>query len=169
MLEKDHQLYNSNCLSKKEVHSWIVHGPNLDLISSVRNFGEYLSAKLRNAVVSIRGKEKKRDESISTSQLRQIFIKMKSIEAKGGFIEKKGSRVMENKTATVEFLMLKPLMAYAKSRQGTTGMMRLVERLDWAIDAVIGASSYEEKQARFKNFCKLFEAILAYHRAFGGK
>jgi len=152
-----------------EINSWILEGPNLALINSVNNFGEYLSKDLKNVKVVKKRKERTQDESITTSQIRQIFAKMKSIEAKGGFLERKEGEVKENKNAKIEFLMLKPLMAYAKKRHDTVGMMRLVERLDWAIDAVISADDLSERQKRFKNFCKLFEAILAYHRAHGGK
>ncbi|HDH97692.1 MAG TPA: type III-A CRISPR-associated protein Csm2 [Deltaproteobacteria bacterium] len=47
-------------------------------------------------------------------------------------------------------------------------MDRLKDRVNWGIDAVLNGP-VEEETKRFKNFCKLFEAILAYHKAHGGK
>ncbi|NLX18172.1 MAG: type III-A CRISPR-associated protein Csm2, partial [Desulfobulbus sp.] len=40
--------------------------------------------------------------------------------------------------------------------------------MTWGIDAVLEGDSETETQ-RFNHFCKLFEAVLAYHRAHGGK
>lgn len=147
MLQKNHELYDSSSLNQANVKSWISNGPDSDLLKAVDNFGRDISKK------------------VSTSQLRQIFAKMKSIEAKGGLINKKGQG--ENKTAKIELLMLKPLMAYASGRHSS--IKRLVERLDWAIDEVLAGKTCEKKQERFRNFCKLFESILAYHRKYGGK
>lgn len=94
---------------------------------------------------------------VTTSQIRQIFGKLKSIEAKGfNSSERRG-----------EFMMLKPLIAYAAGRHKKTGLLRLKERVSWGIDAVIEGPAENEPQ-RFKNFCRLFEAILAYHKAHGG-
>ncbi len=169
MLDRDHKLYDCSNLSNNEVVSWIDNGPSLQLVNSVKGFGKYLSEDLKNAKIVIKGKEKKRDESISTSQIRQIFAKMKAVEARGGFVERRAEGVFENSRTSIELLMLKPLMAYARSRHRTVGMLRLVERLNWAIDEVLKADNVKLKQQRFKNFCKLFEAILAYHRAYGGR
>jgi len=169
MLPKKHELFNFNDLDQSEVEKWVREGPDKSLIESVEAFGRYISDTLKNAKIKIKNKEKKRDESVSTSQIRQIFAKMKTLEAKGGLIQGDKRDVVDGNARIIDFLMLKPLMAYASSRHNTVGMKRLVERLDWALNCVVEGSGIKEKQKRFKNFCKLFEAILAYHRAYGGK
>lgn len=131
-------------LVEKDVKQWIEKGPSADLIKKTEVFGRRLE---------------KTKPKLSTSQIRQVFSKLKSIEAKG---------FTQQRTA---FLMLKPLMAYAAARhgsQGLGGIDLLKERLTWGIDAVFSGTSGTE-ETRFNHFCRLFEAILAYHRAAGGK
>ena len=162
MLDPKHELANTQSLSVQEVKEWVVQGPSLETINQVRLFGFYLGKTLKKAKVRNlkNGKDKFVDESVTTSQIRQIFTKMKSIEAKGG---------LSDVTQRTDFLMLKPLLAYAVGRHKKTGLDRLKERLDWGIDEVLSGSNEAEEQQRFNNFCKLFEAVLAYHRASGGK
>ena len=57
--------------------------------------------------------------------------------------------------------MLKPKLAYAAARN------RNVEELKDALTQAINQVDNHEK--RFKNFVDFFEAILAYHRAYGGE
>ena len=59
-----------------------------------------------------------------------------------------------------ELLLLKPKLAYAASRPGSTsGTRELRKVLSSAIDFV------GNDPERFENFCSFFEAILSYHRA----
>lgn len=95
------------------------------------------------------GEDLKRD-GLTTSQIRNIFASVKKMEMKG-FNEK-------------ELLFLKPQLAYAAARSGAKeGTKKLKDILTSAIDAV----GNDEK--RFENFCKFFEAILAYYQAAGWK
>jgi CRISPR-associated protein Csm2 len=59
--------------------------------------------------------------------------------------------------------MLKPKMAYAAARAQGQGAKILTSVLSHAIDAVGSDAS------KFPRFVDLFEAILAYHKAAGGK
>lgn len=62
-----------------------------------------------------------------------------------------------------ELLLLKPKLAYAAAKPGAKkGIIDLKEVLSTAIDNVDDAD-------KFKNFVNFFEAILAYHRAAGGR
>ena len=89
-------------------------------------------------------------KGLTTSQIRNVFGSVKKMEMKG-FQEK-------------ELLLLKPKLAYAASRPGSKkGTEDLRDVLSNAIDFV------GDNQERFENFCNFFEAILAYHRAAGGK
>jgi len=87
---------------------------------------------------------------LTTSQIRNVFGSVKKMEMRG-FKEK-------------EVLLLKPKLAYAASRPGAKrGTSDLRKVLSTAIDCVGDNDTF------FENFCNFFEAILAYHRAAGGK
>lgn len=92
--------------------------------------------------------------SVSTSQIRNIFGSVKKME-------------MEAEMDLAQVLLLKPRIAYADKRN--KGLHDLAKELIAGIDAVDAGKSPDEKKARFKRFCQGFEAILAYHRAHGGK
>ena len=89
-----------------------------------------------------------------TSQIRKVFGEVRRLEMRG-----------YNEAA---FLMLKPRLAYLR-REGSSEAEAFSRVLSAAIDAVVEGSTEAEKHKRFKTFIDFFEAILAYHRAFGGK
>jgi CRISPR-associated protein Csm2 len=62
--------------------------------------------------------------------------------------------------------MLKPKLAYQTAR--TPSVDKLKQVLSEAIDEVV-KSVPEKKDSAFQRFMDLFEAILAYHRALGGR
>ena len=162
MLKSGHKQEYSLALVKDQVNDWIINGPNNHLVEQADNFGKYIADLLRKTQEKKRSGDDKidirSDEIVTTSQIRQIFGKLKSIEAKG----------FTSPEQRTEFLMLKPLISYAAGRHKKTGLERLKERVCWGIDAVLEGDSEDEQPQRFKNFCRLFEAILAYHKAHGG-
>jgi len=85
----------------------------------------------------------------SRSQVRNIFTAVKQLEARGfeGFNPE-------------DFLMLRPRLAYAASRDNTVRVLRDI--LGPAIDEVLNASQQEEQEKRFHRFCLCCEAIVAY-------
>lgn len=99
-------------------------------------------------------------KSVSTSQIRNIFGTSKKIEM---------NLDQENlEQAYGKLIMLKPKMAYANGRFNRTGnnipgFKVLVDCLSYAIDKIEG------KYDRMQSFFDFFEAILAYHKAEGGK
>mgnify|MGYP000285276639 CR=1 FL=1 len=125
-------------LDKNVINQWVDSGPTTKLIAQVEDFGRGL-----------------KHNKLSTSQIRQVFTRLKSIEAKG---------ITEHQT---EFLMLKPFISYAASRFNARGLQDLKQAMDIGIDKVM-AQGNTSLQTRFANFCSLFEAILAYHKAEGG-
>lgn len=126
---------------KNEIEKWVKSGPEPELISSAEKFGKKI-----------------KESGLTTSQIRQVFSKLKSIEAK------------EYIPQRTEFMMLKPFIAYAAGRHKVKGLQELKEKITWGIDCVLDVEGdIIEEEKRFKNFCKLFEAILAYHKAHGGK
>lgn len=94
------------------------------------------------------GKQVKND-GLTTNQIRNIYGLAKKMEMKG--------------FSAHELMMLKPKMAYAAARASGRGAQILSKVLSDAIDAVGSDAS------KFPRFVDLFEAILAYHKAAGGK
>ena len=87
--------------------------------------------------------------NLTTSQIRNIYGAVKKMQMKGGELD------------THKLLMLKPKLAYAAKRHGG-GVDALKDVLTQAIDLV---GKDKEKFSRFVDF---FEAILAYHKFYGG-
>lgn len=92
-------------------------------------------------------------KSVTTSQIRNIYGTVKKLEMTSGL-------------DLPAVLLLKPRIAYASQRNKLDILANVITR---AIDAVNDGKTNDEKQERFQRFCKGFEAILAYHRAAGGK
>jgi len=97
-------------------------------------------------------------EGLTRSQIRNIFTEVRKIEA-----------LWETKAedALRRLVMLKPKLDYQAARQRQVKGLKQV--LVEAIDAVVEASDPAERNRRFQRFVDLFEAILAYHRAKGGR
>ncbi|MEE4358508.1 MAG: type III-A CRISPR-associated protein Csm2 [Desulfococcaceae bacterium] len=121
--------------------------------------------KIAGEMIQIKRNGKGIDEgaSVSTSQIRNIYGSSKKIEMS---LDKNNMPLMYNR-----LILLKPKMAYANGRfnkklrwgDKIPGFKTLVDSLSYAIDKVDG--DYD----RMKNFFNFFEAILAYHKAEGGK
>ena len=98
-----------------------------------------------------------KNEGLTTNQIRNIFGLVKRMEME----MRKGSDWKH------ELMMLKPKMAYAaaraKERSRDRGAETLAKVLARAIDEVGSDAS------KFSRFVDLFEAILAYHKAAGGR
>jgi CRISPR-associated protein Csm2 len=92
------------------------------------------------------------ENKLTTSQIRKIFGEVKKMEMKG-YEEKK-------------FLMLKPYLSYTAKRNSSRGMDLFKNIIINSIDAVVNNN---DPNKAFNNFCQLFEAILAYHKSYGGK
>lgn len=127
---------------EKFTSAWITEGINNDTILYAEELGRMLAE----------GPFK-----MTTSQIRNFFGEVKRIQM---------SRIENNKPA---FLLLKPKLAYAATRadkrQGITLFKNVMES---AIDAV-QIDQLQNASARFQNFCDFLEAVLAYHKAAGGK
>ena len=125
--------------------SWIQSGLNTEAIKFAEEFGKSLA------------------RTLSTSQIRNVFGEVRRIQQKG-----------ITNSFDSEVLLLKPKLSYARARaSGKTGAdaaRDLESVLSSAIDAIFqNAINPEQKFQRFENFANFFEAILAYHRANGGK
>jgi CRISPR-associated protein Csm2 len=104
------------------------------------------------------------DKKFTSSQIRNVFGEIRRIEAK------------RYKEETTSFLLLKPKMAYAygrfrqKNERDAEGVGYFKQILDKAHEAVVKDTTNVDLQSeRFGRFVQLMEAILAYHKASGGK
>jgi CRISPR-associated protein Csm2 len=90
--------------------------------------------------------------NLTNSKIRNIYGEIKRIQMKG---------YNEEKSA---FLLLKPKVAYSLGREeGNAEGLKLFQLI---FDR---CSRDVSDQKSYQNFCKFIEAILAYHRAIGGK
>jgi CRISPR-associated protein Csm2 len=127
---------------KKE---WILSGADKDMIKYAEEFGEYMAPKGKDK------NEKNRDnQCLTKSQIRNVFGELKRIQ--GDFKSNKSS-----------FYLLKAKVAYAEGRNNTMGMRLFKLAFDEGWNYVGDNEKY------FINFCYFIEAILAYHKAHGGK
>lgn len=90
------------------------------------------------------------DNKLTTSQIRNVFGELKRIQMKGFDSEK------------TAFLLLKPKMAYAAKRNSNDGINVFKDVFNKGHNEV-------NDEITFINFISLIEAILAYHKAFGGR
>lgn len=97
-------------------------------------------------------------QKLSTSQIRNIFGTVRRIEMNWP----ENASAEQAHKARRELLLLKPKMAYQAKRERGRGVKQLTDVLSQAIDLVGG------DRTRFQNFVDFFEAILAYHKAYGG-
>jgi CRISPR-associated protein Csm2 len=88
---------------------------------------------------------------LTNSKIRSVYGEIKRIQM-GEFEKEKSS-----------FYLLKPKVAYALGRDEQNKGLQLFKKV------FDDASQYVTDNASYKNFCNLLEAILAYHKANGGK
>lgn len=91
------------------------------------------------------------NNGLTNSKIRSIYGEIKRIQM-GEFEKEKSS-----------FYLLKPKVAYALGRDEKNEGLKLFKKVfDKAFESVTDQKSYQ-------NFCNFIEAILAYHKAYGGK
>jgi CRISPR-associated protein Csm2 len=96
--------------------------------------------------------------NLTRAQIRNIFTEVRKIEASWGAHPAEAMRRLN---------MLKPKLDYQAIRAKPVELLRDV--LTQAINQVNEAKDEVERNRRFRVFMDLFEAILAYHRAKGGR
>ena len=134
--------------------NWLKEKITNETVNWAERFGNHLAQKGDFAFVDRELRRKKQDRRgnyikrniLTTSQLRKFFGEVKRQQAKGF-----------NKS---DFVLLKPKLAYAvgRAKDDDAKIHDFYHVLSSAIDEV-----NDEKE--FKNFIKIFEAIVAYHKA----
>ncbi len=96
---------------------------------------------------------------LTTAQIRALFGEVRQIQ---------GQMSIEHKKAWRRLYLLKPKIAYRVRRAPGQGVKMLADVLNPALDEVLKAKDEPTQKAYFKNFVEFFEAILAYHKYYGG-
>lgn len=140
--------YNKIKDIKSKIPTWVNQGftskSDIDLIE---DFGKYLA----DARPNDRGGWKSGWNAISTSQIRIAYGEVTRLKMQ--FDES-------------SMMMLRPKIAYAAARDGGQTYRDLQVVISEGINSV---SESNEKKKAFLNLANLFEALLAYHKAYGGK
>lgn len=111
-------------------------------VDFAQEFGEYLGIDDYN---DPRNPRKVTATKMTTSQLRKFFGEVKRQQMQG--------------YDPTEFILLKPKLAYAAGRSESNSKIReFFSVMSTAIDLV-------KDEVSFNNFIKVFEAVVAYHKA----
>jgi CRISPR-associated protein Csm2 len=111
-----------------------------------------------------------KSQDLKTSQIRALFGEVRQIQAEWSIEGRRGH-------ARRRLVLLKPKMAYRARRERGRAVEELVKVLDPALDLVVEAPPRAEDESpgtgnnqddNFQRFVDFFEAILAYHKAYGG-
>jgi CRISPR-associated protein Csm2 len=138
--------------SESELRAIIQEGDADKLVSVAENLGRILARP---------------PDQLTTSQIRAIFGAVREIEMRWPpGAQPRAEEDTHARRSHRELLLLKPKLAYQAARaqaQRSQGVTHLQQVLSPAID-LVGTN-----RERFQNFVEFFEAILAYHRAHGGR
>lgn len=97
-----------------------------------------------------------RRNGVTTSQIRRVYSAVKKIQTR----VQMGEKFQSN-----ELILLKPKLAYVAARAPEARKPN-TEKLK---DVLTEAISIVDDDKKFQNFVAFFEAVLAYHKAFGGE
>jgi CRISPR-associated protein Csm2 len=105
------------------------------------------------------GKHLAKVKKLKTTQIRNAYGSMKKLEMTGW-----------NHQTAQSLLLLKPRLAYAAGRHGggVEDLKHVITKaIDFIFDDEINKDEKMKKQS-FQRFCQFFEAIVAYHKCYGG-
>lgn len=112
--------------------------------------------------------KKLKGKGLTSHQIRAIFGEVRQIQAEWSVNRDRAFR---------RLVLLKPKMKYRARKERGDAVKELVETLESALDYVIKAPPRSGKPPvdpnnrddNFQRFVEFFEAILAYHKAYGGE
>jgi CRISPR-associated protein Csm2 len=103
-----------------------------------------------------------KNAGLTTSQIRALFGEVRQIQAQWNMGEESRQK------ARRRLVLLKPKMAYRARKERGKAVQDLVDALRPALDEVISEKNAAKQDEHFRHFVEFFEAILAYHKAYGG-
>jgi len=103
-----------------------------------------------------------KNAGLTTSQIRALFGEVRQIQAQWNMGEESRQK------ARRRLVLLKPKMAYRARKERGKAVQDLVDALRPALDEVISEKNAAKQDGHFHRFVEFFEAILAYHKAYGG-
>lgn len=139
------QNYNQPIVQKPEIinKNIIDKGIKSSDIDNIKAWGKYFA-------------EDDGGKKVTTSQLRKFFGEIKRIQA-------------DFENCKMDLILLDPKIAYAVGRakkEARQGSLLKIEEFYRQISPLI--SIIDEDQKKFKHFVQLCEAIVAYHKQYGG-
>lgn len=129
---------------------WITNGLTESAVKFAEQFGEHLC--------DLQNDKRVGRMAMTTSQIRNFFGEIKRIQARmhaKSFQEEKPN-----------FLLLRPKLAYAEARVVSKAGKSRISDFRSVLDKAHLAVSQEKD---FQNFVDFMEAILAYHKYYGGR
>lgn len=126
---------------------WIHNGISEEAVNWANKFGEELAS--RDGAI----------KPMTTSQLRKFYGELRRIDT-------------DFNRKIVDLPMLQPMLAYAVGRDkddkgnNKTKIAIFEREITKGLKAI--RSDEQHQKSDFKNFVKLFEAIVAYHKFYGG-
>jgi len=130
-------------LPSPEIMTKIIQGNDTDLlVNQAEDFGKELA-----------------NRKLTTNQIRAFFGQVKQIELSVNRENRKLEEPLDDSDRR-KLILLKPKLAYQAKRH--TSVKPLEQVLSSAIDLI-------KNRKHFVNFVDFFEAILAYHKAEGGR
>lgn len=142
-----------------------VSKPSKEVLQKIVQGDEVLSARLTVEWAEKLGRDLK-NNGLKTSQIRNVFGEVRRIEMRWPVEANSPRDVQDARTAERDLLLLKPKLRYQAKREQerrSSGIDDLAQVLIDSIDLVDG------NREHFQRFVDFFEAILAYHKAEGGK
>lgn len=103
-----------------------------------------------------------KESGLTTSQIRALFGEVRQIQGLWSMGNEQQSQ------ARRRLSLLKPKMAYRAKKESGSAVKELIDVLEPAVNHVI-AAHVDKQAAHFTRFVEFFEAILAYHKAQGGR
>ncbi len=103
-----------------------------------------------------------KNAGLTTSQIRALFGEVRQIQAQWSMGQESRQK------ARRRLVLLKPKMAYRARKERGKAVQDLVDALRPALDEVISEKDAAKQDGHFHRFVEFFEAILAYHKAYGG-
>jgi len=142
-----------NFEAKFKENTWITKGMDENGITFAEGFGLHLCDK-KTSDEKFVGRN-----AMTTSQIRNVFGEVKRIQAK--------SQGQEFEKFQSEFFLLRPKIAYAEARVVAKSQDSKIKDFRKVMD--LAHQEVKNDKENLQRFVDFFEAILAYHKFYGGR